>query len=98
MKARWRRLRSTVIWLVVLGVIGGASADGKFAGLYTNNIAGIHADFTRGLVLRDTGVVWGANEDFYGAALESGHAEGLKLENFSGVSAQPGIIPDKVLK
>jgi multidrug efflux pump subunit AcrA (membrane-fusion protein) len=26
-KARWRRIRSTVIWLIVLGVIGGASAE-----------------------------------------------------------------------
>jgi len=78
--------------------IGGASTGGTFSGLYTNTIAGIHADFTRGLVLRDTSITWGVKEDFYGAALESQHAEGLKLENFSGQSAQPGKIADKILE
>ncbi len=34
--------------------MGGASASGNFAGLYTNTIAGIHVDYTRGLVLRNT--------------------------------------------
>jgi hypothetical protein len=33
----------------------------------------------------------------FGAALESRHAENLKLENFSGQSAQPGKIPDRIL-
>ena len=65
---------------------------------YTNTIAGIHADYTRGLVLRNTSVIWGVKEEFYGAALESHHAEGLKLENFSGQSAQPGKIPDQILQ
>ncbi|HTR43026.1 MAG TPA: glycosyl hydrolase family 28 protein [Pseudomonadales bacterium] len=78
--------------------MGGASTDGQFAGIYTNQIAGIHADFTRGLVLRDTSVVWGEKEDFYGAALEATHSEDLKLENFSGISAWPGKIPDKILQ
>jgi polygalacturonase len=78
--------------------MGGASAGGTFAGRYTNTIAGIHADYSRGLVLRDTSITWGVKEDFYGAALESRHAEGLKLENLSGQSAQPGKIPDKNLE
>jgi hypothetical protein len=78
--------------------IGSASAGGKFAGLYTSTIAGIHADFTRGLELRDTAVTWGVKEDFYGAALESRHAEGIELENFSGESAQSGKIPNQILK
>jgi hypothetical protein len=69
-----------------------------FAGRYTNTIAGIHADYSRGLVLRNTSITWGVKEDFYGAALESRHAEDLKLENFSGQSAQPGKIADKILK
>jgi hypothetical protein len=72
-------------------------SGGVFTGIYTNRIAGIHADFTRGLILRDTRVTWGEKEDFYGAALESRHAENLNLENFSGESAQPGKIPDKIL-
>jgi hypothetical protein len=75
----------------------GMFPDGTFAGIYTNQIAGIHADYTSGLVLRDTTVTWGAKENFYGAALESGHAEGLTLENFTGTSAQPGKVPDQIL-
>lgn len=78
--------------------MGGASTDGKFAGRFTNTIAGFQVDFTRGLVLRDTSVGWGVKEDFYGAALESRHAEDLKLENFTGQSAQPGKIADKILR
>ena len=76
----------------------GMLPDGTFIGIYTNQIAGIHADYTSGLTLRDMTVAWGTKEDFYGAALESKHAEGLKLENFSGVSAQPGRVADKILK
>ena len=76
----------------------GMLSAGIFTGIYTNEIAGIHADYTSGLVLRDTTVTWGTEEDFYGAALESKHAEGLKLENFAGTSAQPGKIADKILK
>jgi polygalacturonase len=78
--------------------MNGASVDGKFAGIYTNAIAGIRADFTRGLVLRNTSVSWGLKEDFYGAALESRHAEDFKLESFSGTSSQPGTIPDRILE
>jgi polygalacturonase len=76
----------------------GMQPDGVFKGIYTNIIAGIHADFTSGLTLRDTQVTWGTKEDFYGAALESRHMAHLKLENFSGQSAQPGKIKDRLLE
>jgi hypothetical protein len=49
-------------------------------------------------VLRETRVTWGAKENFYGAALESWHAEDLKLEGFSGESAQPGRIADRIVE
>lgn len=75
----------------------GMLPGGIFLGIYTNSIAGIRCDFTHGLTVRDTQVVWGSHlEDYYGAALESHHAEGLKLENFTGQSAQPGKIPDQI--
>jgi polygalacturonase len=76
----------------------GMLPGGIFVGIYTNQIVGIHADYTSGLELRDTTVTWGTKEDFYGAALESKHAEGLKLENFTGASAQPGKVADKILE
>ncbi len=76
----------------------GMLPGGVFTGIYTNTIAGIHADFTSGLVLRDTTVTWGSKEDFYGAALESRHAKGMELENFSGKSAWPERVPDQILK
>ena len=76
----------------------GMQPGGVFEGIHTNTIAGIRADFTSGLTLRDTHVTWGTKEDFYGAALESHHATDLKLENFSGRSAQPGKIEDRILE
>ena len=77
----------------------GMQPNGVFLGIYTNQIAGIHCDFTRDLTLRDVQVVWGEHgEDFYGAALESHHAEGLKLEQFTGKSARPGKIPDQIME
>ncbi|MGA3143076.1 MAG: glycoside hydrolase family 28 protein [Verrucomicrobiota bacterium] len=79
--------------------IGAASAGGKFAGIYTNTIAGIHCEFVRGLTLRNTQVIWsGSLEDYYGAALEARHVEGLQLEYFSGKAAWPGKSPDKIVE
>ncbi len=75
----------------------GMLPDGRFLGRYTNSIAGIHADFTRNLALRNVEVAWaGVPESYYGPALEYSHAEGLTLEKFVGNSAQPGKIPDQV--
>lgn len=66
----------------------GLLANGRFIGIYTNSIAGIHADYVNGLTLRDTQVVWGDHlEDYYGAALACEHVEGLCTENFSGNAA-----------
>ncbi len=76
----------------------GMSPGGVFNGIYTNVIAGIHCDFTSGLTLRNTRVFWGNAADYYGAALEAHHAGGLKLENFSGDSAQPGKIPAQIVQ
>ncbi len=77
----------------------GMLPNGVFLGVYTNRIAGIRCDFTRDLKLRDTQVVWGTHlEDYYGTALESHHAEGLELENFTGQSAQPGKIPNRIVE
>jgi polygalacturonase len=70
---------------------------GGFAGIYTNTIAGIHADFVRGLTLRDTQVVWGERlADYYGPALACRHVDGLQLERFTGKSARPGKVPDQI--
>ena len=77
----------------------GMLPNGVFVGIYTDRIAGIHCDFTRDPTLRDVQVVWGEHgEDSYGAALESHHAEGLKLEQFAGKSARPGKIPDQIVE
>lgn len=74
----------------------GMLPDGTFVGVYTNSIAGVHCDFTRDLILRNVQVVWGEKAAFYGAALESHHAENLLLENFTGKSAQPGKVRDQI--
>jgi hypothetical protein len=72
---------------------------GEFKGIYTNTIAGIGAEYVRGLTLRDTRVVWsGRLPDYYGAALETRHVEGLQLEQFSGKSARPGKLPDQIVQ
>ena len=77
----------------------GPPVNGVFTGIYTNSIAGIHCEFARGLTFRNTQVVWGERgEDFYGAALESRHVEGLKLEQFSGKAARPGQTPDQIVE
>ncbi|HTY89281.1 MAG TPA: glycosyl hydrolase family 28 protein [Candidatus Acidoferrum sp.] len=76
----------------------GTMPNGTFLGVYTNAIAGIHCDYIRGLTLRNTQVVWGEPvADYYGAALESHHIEDLKLEQFTGKSAWPGNIPDRIV-
>jgi polygalacturonase len=72
---------------------------GGFNGIYTNSIAGIHCEFVRGLTLRNTQVVWSEPlEDYYGAALELRHVEGLQLEQFSGKAARPGKSPDQIME
>jgi polygalacturonase len=72
---------------------------GAFKGIYTNSIAGIHCEFVRGLTLRNTQVIWsGPLEDYYGAALEVRHVEGLQLEQFSGKAARPGKSPDQIME
>ena len=77
----------------------GTLPNGAFLGIYTNAIAGIHCDYTRDLTLRDVQVAWGeAAQDYYGAALESHHGEGLKLDQFTGQSARPGKIPDQIVE
>jgi polygalacturonase len=73
--------------------------DGLFQGIYTNNIAGIHCEYVRGLTLRDTQVVWGNRlMDYYGPALDARHIENLQLENFSGKASQPGKMPDQIIE
>ena len=77
----------------------GFLAGGVFKGIYTNSIAGIHGEFVRGLTLRNTQVIWsGSLEDYYGAALEVRHVEGLQLEQFSGKAARPGKSPDQIME
>ena len=51
----------------------------------------------RGLTLCNTRVIWSDRlEDYYGAALEARHVEGLQLENFAGQAAWPGKGPDNI--
>jgi hypothetical protein len=65
----------------------GDATGGQFAGVYTNIIAGIHADFVNGLTLENSRVVWGRLEDYYGPALACEHVNGLQLDHFNGNSA-----------
>lgn len=75
------------------------SAKNQLAGIYSNTIAGIHCEYADGLTLRDTQVEWGGKiADYYGPALEVRHVKNLKLEEFTGASAQPGKIPDKIVE
>jgi hypothetical protein len=73
--------------------------DGSFNGIYTNTIAGIHGNFINGLALRDSQVVWGERlEDYYGPVLACEHVDGLQMDHFTGQSARPGKVPDRVIK
>ncbi|MGH7991258.1 MAG: polygalacturonase, partial [Limisphaerales bacterium] len=66
----------------------GSASGGQFAGIYTNTIAGIRADYVNGLTLNNSQVTWGKRlEDYYGPALACEHVESLQLEHFTGKSA-----------
>jgi hypothetical protein len=70
----------------------------EFKGVYDSTIAAFHCDYVRDLTLRDTLVAWGDRlESYYGPALEAHHVEGLKLQDFTGRSAFPGKIPDRIV-
>ena len=70
--------------------IGGASAGGQFAGIYTNTIAGIFAREVNGLTLRNMQVVWAAPKNsIYGEALDQDKIQNLVLENDSFGPAAP---------
>jgi polygalacturonase len=65
----------------------GNGEGGQFAGIYTNSIAGIHADYINGLTLENSQVVWGQLENYYGPALACDHVDDLQLDHFKGKSA-----------
>ncbi len=76
-----------------------ARPDGLFKGVYTNVIAGVHAQFVKGLTLRDTQVAWeGRIEDYYGAALEARNVSDLGLQQFKGKAAHPNQTPDQIIE
>ncbi len=76
-----------------------ARPDGLFRGIYTNTIAGIHGRHLKGLVLRDTRVVWGDRRaDYYGPALDLRDVADLRRDTFSGKAAHPGKTPDQIVE
>jgi polygalacturonase len=59
--------------------------------------AGIYASRVTGLTLKNCSIKWGENApETWGAALETKKVTGLTVENFSGKSAFPGKVEDRI--
>jgi len=69
-----------------------------YKGVYKHKIAGIYCRYARDLTIRNTKVAWkGEPPEYFGPALEVHDVDGLRLDNFTGKAAHPGVERDRII-